>query len=230
MTIQIIVQNRFENVVHIRLVTVVLMRLAGAIFCVEWLTGARGMDKEPSEYIELSVRNVEALFNTLDPSPFRTKDLARDAEDFIVGWARDYGADAPVALRIYLEETPDRDPSDMVRDAVHNFFSYRDQLTALEFRRVMGEGRTSLVIGLTFLFSCLFAQTYLPPAENPFLNFLRESLTIAGWVAMSQPLQTYLYDWWPLRRRHRVYAKLSRIRVELVFPQQRSDDVKPTGP
>lgn len=125
----------------------------------------------------------------------------------------------PIALRVHLQEAPDRDATDMVRESIHNFFSYRDQLTSLEFRRVMREGSTSLVIGLTFLFSCLLAQTFLPRSQNTFLSFLRESLTIAGWVAMSQPLQTYLYDWWPLRRRHRVYSRLSQIPVELILSQ-----------
>jgi hypothetical protein len=45
---------------------------------------------------------------------------------------------------------------------------------------------------------------------------VRESLTIAGWVAMWRPMQIYLYDWWPLLRRSRTYAKLSHMPVELV--------------
>ncbi|MFZ3369425.1 MAG: hypothetical protein WA239_20115, partial [Candidatus Sulfotelmatobacter sp.] len=45
---------------------------------------------------------------------------------------------------------------------------------------------------------------------------VRESLTIAGWVAMWRPMQIYLYDWWPLLRRSRTYDKLSHMPVELV--------------
>jgi hypothetical protein len=180
---------------------------------------SRVSEAEP-QCIELTIRNVEALFNTLDPSPFRSKDLDRDAEDFIVGWAREYGAQTPLMLRVHLQEAPYRDASGMVRDAVHNFFKYRDQLTQLEFRRVMSEGRLSLLIGLVFLFGCLLARTYLPHEEGAFLTFLSESLTIAGWVAMSQPLQIYLYEWWPIRRRHRVYAKLSSIPVDVVVADQ----------
>jgi hypothetical protein len=41
-------------------------------------------------------------------------------------------------------------------------------------------------------------------------------LTIAGWVAMWRPMQIYLYDWWPVRRRGRVYAKLSEMPVQVV--------------
>ena len=49
--------------------------------------------------IELSVQEVAQLFESLDPYPFREKDLDKDAEEFIVGWARElpgrtFGVDA----------------------------------------------------------------------------------------------------------------------------------------
>ena len=173
-----------------------------------------------SRSIELMVRNVNSLFNSMDPSPFRDRDLNTDAEDFIVSSAREIPADTPLLLRIHLQEAPAGDATEMARQAIHNYFDYRARLTLLEFRRLMREGRLSLVIGLSFLFACLLAQSYLLPQEQgPLLSLLRESLTIAGWVAMSQPLQTYLYNWWPIRRRRRVFSKLSRIPVELVLSQ-----------
>lgn len=187
------------------------------------LRKARDVEKSGDrKYIELSIPNVEALFNRLDPSPFRSKDLARDAEDFIVGWAREYGASARLALRIYVADSAGKDASEMVREAIHNFFAYRAQLTRLEFRRVMAEGRVGLAIGLGFLFTCLFIRAFLPRGGSTVFSFLSESLTIAGWVGMWQPLQTYLYDWWPLRRRHRVYSELSRVEVELVAQDRRA--------
>jgi len=45
---------------------------------------------------------------------------------------------------------------------------------------------------------------------------VRESLTIAGWVAMWRPMQIYLNDWWPLRRRSSIFAKLSHMPVEVL--------------
>ena len=47
------------------------------------------------------------------------------------------------------------------------------------------------------------------------LRFARESLTIAGWVAMWRPMQIFLYDWWPLRHLGKIYENLSRMPVEL---------------
>jgi hypothetical protein len=51
--------------------------------------------------------------------------------------------------------------------------------------------------------------------SGTFRSIARESLTIAGWVAMWRPMQIYLYDWWPLRRRGKLYEKLSLMKVEV---------------
>lgn len=53
------------------------------------------------------------------------------------------------------------------------------------------------------------------PTPGAFEGLARESLTIAGWVAMWRPMEIYLYDWWPLRRRGKLFEKLSRIQVEV---------------
>jgi hypothetical protein len=39
--------------------------------------------------IEIRVDEVSQLFNTLDPLPFHERDLDSDAEEYIVGWARE---------------------------------------------------------------------------------------------------------------------------------------------
>jgi len=43
----------------------------------------------------------------------------------------------------------------------------------------------------------------------------RESLTIVGWVAMWRPVEIFLYDWWPLVRRIRVYKNLLNLEHHL---------------
>lgn len=167
--------------------------------------------------MELKLRDMSQLFNSMDPSPFHEKDLDSDAEEFIVSWAQEYPSQAPLALRIYLAQWPAEDPRDLIRQSIHNFFAYRANLTQLEFRRLMDQGRTSMLIGLTFLALCfLVSEVVLANKIGPWFGFLREGLLIAGWVAMWRPMQTYLYDWWPLRRRQRIFTKLSQMPVEVV--------------
>lgn len=171
--------------------------------------------------IRLKLRDMGQLFNSMDPSPFIERGLDPDAEEFIVSWAHELPAGSPFKLRIDLEQWPGEDPNDVIRQAIHNHFAHRARLTDMEFRRLMKQGRTSLLIGLAFLASCLLlTQTLLSGEQGTWASVLRESLTIAGWVAMWRPMQIYLYDWWPLRRRSRIYEKLSRMSVDLVGPKK----------
>ena len=167
--------------------------------------------------IELKVRNINALFNSLDPAPFREKDLDAAAEAFIVGWAEEYPVGTPLSLRIHVLEAPVEETTPMVRDAVHNYFRYREGIVKMELRRLMKQGRMSLLIGIAFLSTCLLVKAYLlPDTSGPVMEVLRESLAIAGWVAMWEPMQIYLYGWWPLRRRGRLFANLGGMPVDVV--------------
>jgi hypothetical protein len=123
----------------------------------------------------------------------------------------------PLSLTIHLERMPAVDPTVWMTEAVHNFFAYRANLNRLEFRRLMTQGQTSLMVGLAFLAGCLAIRNLLlGKVTAPWAGVVRESLTIAGWVAMWRPVQIYLHDWWPLLRRGRVYAKLSRMPVQVI--------------
>ena len=184
--------------------------------CPSWGTVVAGPNR--SHNIKLKLRDMNQLFNSMDPSPFNDKDLDKDAEEFIVSWAQEYPPNEPVTLRIQLEQWPFEDPTQLIQEAVHNYFAYRRKLNDLEFTRLMKQGRTSLLIGLPFLIACLLISKMLLSGEaGAWAAVLQESLTIAGWVAMWRPMQIYLYDWWPLRRRGRVYAKLSQMPVEVIL-------------
>ena len=167
--------------------------------------------------IELNLQSLNQLFNTMDPSPFHEKDLDHDAEEFIVSWMREFSLDDPVWLVVHLNEFPrGEEPQPVIEKAVQNYFAYRSKLNRLEFKHLMRDGRQSLITGLLFLTACLAASSFLAGrGSGAFESLARESLTIAGWVAMWRPMEIYLYDWWPLSRRGKLFEKLSRIRVEV---------------
>ena len=123
--------------------------------------------------------------------------------------------DSPIGLRVHLEEWPPYDPEPVVRDAIRNHFESRANLARLEFKRLMRDGRTSLAIGVSFLALCFLAIRFATGRSSVWSAFLAEGLTIAGWVAMWRPMQIYLYDWWPIRRRMRHFARLAAMEVEV---------------
>jgi hypothetical protein len=168
-------------------------------------------------HVELSLRDIDQLFNTMDPSPFHEKDLDHDAEEFILSWAQEFHRHEPVDLIVHLEKLPaGHDAKKIVEQAVHHYFAYRARMNQLEFKRLMKQGRMSLMVGLAFLGLCLLAIELLAlnrPGAIP--SFFSQSLTIAGWVAMWRPMEIYLYEWWPLRRRGQILVKLSRMPIEV---------------
>jgi hypothetical protein len=179
--------------------------------------GNTSLEPKASCIIEVELREMSQLFNSMDPSPIENKDLNDDVEEFIVSSAQEYRPDQSLTLRIHLEDWPGEDPTDVVRNSIHNYFAYRANLNRLAFRRLMRRGRSSLIIGLLFLATCLAAtKMLLGDVRGTWAGILRESLTIAGWVAMWRPMEIYLYDWWPLRRKSRLYQKLSQIPVQVV--------------
>ena len=179
--------------------------------------GNTSVEPKRSRVIELELREMSQLFNSMDPSPLENKDLNDDVEEFIVFSSEEYRPDQSLTLRIYLQEWPAEDPTEVVRNSIHNYFAYRANLNRLAFRRLMRRGRTSLLIGLLFLAACLItSKLLLGDLGGTWARIVRESLTIAGWVAMWRPMEIYLYDWWPLRRKSRLYQKLSQIPVQMI--------------
>src|SRR5215831_7549354 len=86
--------------------------------------------------IEVHVAELKQLFNSIDPSPFRNKDLDPKAEEFIVGWAKEMPSDAPLGLVVDLDRPAGMpDEATVLRDAIHEFFLQRAQA----FRRRLRE-------------------------------------------------------------------------------------------
>jgi hypothetical protein len=182
---------------------------------------AHDENRSKAHQIELNLRDVNQLFNTMDPSPFNERDLDHDAEEFIVSWARELPLRDPLVLVVHLGALPqDHDVQAMIQEAIHHYFSYRLELSRLEFRHLMQDGRKSLLIGVVFLAACLTIANLLVGARTGTVSTVeREGLTIAGWVAMWRPMEIYLYDWWPLRRRQKILKKLSLMPVEVRKPK-----------
>jgi hypothetical protein len=173
----------------------------------------------PSEFnhIELNLRDIDQLFNTIDPSPFQERDLDRNAEDFILSWAHEFRLDEPMDLIVHLKKLPEgKNAKHLVEESIHHYFTYRARLNHMEFRRLMKQGRLSLVVGVSFLGLCLLTTQLLMSNRHGIVpDFIQQGLTIAGWVAMWRPMEIYLYDWWPLRQRGKIFNKLSHMPVEI---------------
>ena len=174
----------------------------------------------PVHQISLRLREIGQLFNSMDPTPFRHRDLDPNAEEFIESWAQEFPSGSRYLLVIHLEKKPAEGDAALLADAIHNFYGDKAQLAERELRRLLRLGRTSLLVGLAFLTLCsLGAKAATGLGDGPYVEILREGLIIAGWVAMWRPIQIFLYEWWPIVRRRRMLQNLSRAQVRVAEGQ-----------
>lgn len=167
--------------------------------------------------IEVRLRELAQLFNSLDPSPFIDRDLDADAEEFIVSWARELPHHGELELVIHLTTSPEPERAAGTEESVRHYFENRAAIKQRELRLLFRRGRASLLTGVGFLAACftlgLLLRRVLPPGWEDFAEL---GLQIVGWVAMWRPLEIYLYDWWPVRADLRLLERLSRMKVRLL--------------
>jgi hypothetical protein len=172
--------------------------------------------------LELHVAEVRQLFNAMDPAPFRERDLDPNAVTYIMEWGRETRAGEPLDLIVQLSREPATpDNAAMLRDAVHAYFRQRAVATRRQLRQLFRVGRVSLLIGIAFLAFVIGVGEYLTLRidKESYGYLVKESLIIAGWVALWRPLEIFLYDWWPIRAEANLQDRLSAMSVRLIHEQ-----------
>jgi hypothetical protein len=168
--------------------------------------------------IALHVRSIMQLFNSLDPSPFRERDLDPHTDDFIVGWARELPRTAPFVIVVELPAEEAVQPEAKgIGEAFANYFRHRAEASERDLRELLRVGWRSLLIGVVVLAICLLgSQTAAQMIGNAVAaRVVEESLIIVGWVANWRPIEIYLYDWWPIRRRTLLFRRIAAAPVEI---------------
>jgi hypothetical protein len=176
-------------------------------------------DPSQSSLIELQVDRLRYLFDPFDPFPTPTRDLSRGAEEFIVGWARDLPQRSPIRLRLHLahEDGQAADKASL-KAAISRHFAYKAERVSGDLRELIEIGRWALTIGLCVLGVCILLRQLLLSVlpQGAFSGILAEGLVIVGWVANWRPIEIFLYEWWPMLRKRRLFRRLATAEVEIV--------------
>ena len=168
--------------------------------------------------IEIRVAELRQLFNDIDPSPFRERDLDPRVEQFIVEWSADFPTHAPLALVVHLARTAGAaDEQRFLREAMSEYFAQRAIAMRRNLRDLFRRGRISFAIALAFLATSIVIGDAIAAyfSESRLAEVVREGFLIGGWVAMWRPIEVFLYDWWPIRAEARLFDRLSRMPVRI---------------
>jgi len=171
------------------------------------------------ELIEVHVGTLRQLFNSMDPSPFRDRDLDPKVDEYIVDWAREVSSQRPLGLVVHLSHAPVRsEDAALLQQAVREYFHERAASARRSLRRLFRTGRISLLIGVLFLAAAMILGDLVSGlvGRYDYGEIIAHSLLIGGWVALWRPIEIFLYDWWPIRAEARLYDRLSAMSVRLV--------------
>jgi hypothetical protein len=167
------------------------------------------------ELIEIKIRKINQLFNSLDPSPFLEKDLDDDACEYIVSSVAEYPLKTKQKIVIYIPKYEKKKISEQdISRAMRHFFEYKELLAEKSIRLKLQEGQQSMIIGVIFLATCIFLRSLMPESDDLMMHIIAEGLSIGGWVAMWKPISDILYEWWPSHKEKKIYNKISKMDIE----------------
>lgn len=165
--------------------------------------------------IELELHSLMQLYDPFDPAPLHERELDAGADEYIYNAVDEFPLKKPLEIMIYLPPSEVNEEVQLaVKKAIKNHFAYKKTLNEIDLKRLFKRGRRNLFIALFFLFLCLLLIRLLSTFEESLLNTLvSEGLLIIGWVAMWEPVHIFLYGWWPIVRRRRIYDKIIDMKV-----------------
>ena len=162
--------------------------------------------------IDVCVADVRQLFHSMDPAPFRERDLDPKAEEFIFESAQLLSRTVPLRLTVRISDATCK-PEDLAAlpPAVHEYFARRSASTRVNLRRLLRSGFWSLLIGVSFVAVVNLVGDWLGQLAG---GVFHESLVIGAWVALWRPLEILLYDWWPVLADIKLLDRLATMEVD----------------
>lgn len=165
--------------------------------------------------IELRIRRLEQLFDSLDPAPFHAKALDRNADAYLLESAGEHGARQPLIIAIHAPPAVEDHLAD-ITSAIHTHFSLAHQQAERRHRHRRRIGRIALSMGLATLAAVLLLRHWVESIGGPIGEVLAEGLLILAWVALWRPIETIGFDSWESREERRLLSMLSRVPTRFV--------------
>jgi len=168
--------------------------------------------------IEIKLSSIMQIFNSFDPAPFHEKEIDTGAEHYIIDAVKDFPAKTEFRIVIYLpKEIAESEQAKKIKPAIHHHFTYRMMSSERKFREHFRYGRSTLLIGLSFLTIALLARQIISTMSHLLaLQIFGDALLIIGWAAMWEPVTVLLYELWPILQMKKIYQKISTMEIEIL--------------
>ncbi len=150
--------------------------------------------------IEMGLEEPFDVYDDKDPSPLRIRDLKKEVETYIIDSIREIPHAKKIRVVFYFDKFSDSEEEiEHLGRSYFDFFAFETKVKTHQIKLKVKRGLKSLLVGLSFLFFCIFmAKILKDQTESLFSSFFVEGLTVLGWVSLWTPIQVFLYEIWPL--------------------------------
>lgn len=168
--------------------------------------------------ITLGVRSVECLLD-VEGSPLVLPRVHPDVAHWIFEEASELPRHATPEIEISVPSA-DLGKQKEVEQAVHSHFQFQARDAGIDLRETLNKGWLSLLVALLLVLALILFGEFMERFGDGRLNvLLRESLVIIGWVTLWHPMETLIFQHFPIRKKRNISQKLSRAPVRLVATQ-----------
>lgn len=173
------------------------------------------MSSATSFKIALGVRSVECLLD-VEGSPLVLPRIHPDVAHWIFEEASELPRYAAPEIEISVPQA-DLGKQKEVEQAMHSHFQFQARDAGIDLRDTLNKGWLSLTVALLLVLALILFAEFMQRFGNGYLNvLLRESLIIIGWVTLWVPVETLLFEHFPIRRKRNLSQKLAKAPVRLV--------------
>ena len=169
--------------------------------------------------VNVHVRDVAQLFNSLDPSPFWDRDLDRDAAAFIEEEFGDKRSAEHWHLTVHTQ-TDTATAADL-QLAIENYYTRLANSARRDMREHRRLGELALLGGLAIFILGVVGRELLSGAFGELPRVIDEGLIILAWLALWRPAEVLAYEWVPIYRKRRQYERLAGMRITIRKPAEK---------
>lgn len=178
-------------------------------------------EADNSYSIEISISNLDDLFDRFDPSPLHERDVNSKLVESIAKQIVVFPEDVKVKLLLHVPKRFEKRKGfeDIVRKALKHHFEYEflDNHQHMK-RRIRKASKTFLTASIIFVFLLFVYLLLKTPAESSFiLNLISEGIFIGAWVSIWHPIHILFYEWVPLHEEKKKFQRLMNVEVQFKY-------------
>lgn len=176
-------------------------------------------DRDPETgnfIIKLSINEYTDIFNELDPSPLRRRDVAQPVVDFL----DDCSADIPLKYKFELQILCPREIMNEGREhrtmnGLRTFFSYMVLFYKKDLRVLSQKALMYFATSIVLIVVSLYTSARYP--SDLFFKTLVEGLSIGGWVFLWEAIVLSFFKSRKIRIKRARYRRLLAAPVSFIY-------------